>query len=229
MPRDRVDREALLSAARALDVCSVSDALDRLGLEGAVIGLVPLSVPHRLVGTAVTVQLARYRSDQPKPTRHLGTAAVEACGHGDVIVVSADGVADVAAWGGILSLGAKLNGAAGVVVDGAVRDVDEAVELELPIYGRAPVQRTARGRLLEADWNCQVTVAGVAVRPGDLVVADRSGVVFVSMDIAARVVEVATSIKVREDDMAAKIRAGRAISQVMSAEYEEMLQGENAS
>jgi 4-hydroxy-4-methyl-2-oxoglutarate aldolase len=208
-------------------VCSVSDALDRLGLEGAVIGLPPLSVPSRFAGTAITVQLARYSCDQPKPSRHLGTAAVEACGQGDVIVISADGVCDAAAWGGILSLGAKLNGAAGVVADGAVRDVDEAVELELPIYGRAPVQRTARGRLVEVDWNCQVTVAGIAVRPGDLVMADRSGVVFVSLDVAARVLDVATSIKVREDDMAAKVRAGCAISEVMNAKYEDMLRGEN--
>jgi 4-hydroxy-4-methyl-2-oxoglutarate aldolase len=206
LPADHLDAEALISTARALDVCSVSDALDRLGLEGAVIGLPPLSVPSRFAGTAITVQLARYSCDQPKPSRHLGTAAVEACGQGDVIVISADGVCDAAAWGGILSLGAKLNGAAGVVADGAVRDVDEAVELELPIYGRAPVQRTARGRLVEVD---------------------RSGVVCVSLDVAARVLDVATSIKVREDDMAAKVRAGCAISEVMNAKYEDMLRGEN--
>jgi 4-hydroxy-4-methyl-2-oxoglutarate aldolase len=228
VPCDRIDAEALVAAARALDACSVSDALDRLGLEGAVIGLRPLSVPPRLVGTAITVQLARYQPDQPKPGRHLGTAAVEACRPGDVIVVAADSVCDAAAWGGILSLGAKLNGAAGVVVDGAVRDVDEAVQLELPIYGRAPVQRTARGRLLEVDWDCRVNMAGVAVRSGDLVIADRSGVVFVSLDVAARVLDVAASIKLREDDMAAKVRAGSSISEVMNAQYENMLRGDTA-
>jgi 4-hydroxy-4-methyl-2-oxoglutarate aldolase len=213
-----------LRRAAALDVCCVSDALDQAGEPGAVLGIHSLSVPRRVAGPAVTVRLAPVDQLESAAGRHLGTAAVEAASPGDVIVVDAHGETSAASWGGILSLAAAHRSVSGVVVDGALRDVDEAVAYDLPVYARAAVQRTARGRLHEIDWNCPIDLAGVRVAPGDLVMGDRSGVVVVAARLLAKIIPAGERIKEREDAMAADVRAGRPVTEVMGASYESMLQ-----
>jgi 4-hydroxy-4-methyl-2-oxoglutarate aldolase len=217
----------------ALDSCACSDALDRLGLPGAALGLRPLTVPRRVAGTVITVELSpAAQAAQAAPSglsepgrgrRHLGTAAIEAARPGHVIVVAAGGRTGAAGWGGVLSLAASVRGVGGVIVDGACRDVDEAAGLGLPVYARAGVPLTARGRLAETAWNGPVEVCGVPVRPGDLVVADGSGVVFIPAARAGEVLAAAAEIAAREAAMADRIRAGEPVSRVMSADYEQML------
>lgn len=205
---------------RGFGSCLVSDAADRLGFIAAVPGIVPLSVPGTIAGRAVTVQLGEY--DGTAATRHLCTAAVDACKPGDVIVVAGNGRTDAASWGGLLSLGASLHEVAGVVIDGACRDVDEAVDLGLPVYARAPVSRTARGRIAEVDWSVPVTIGGVGVHPGDLIVADRSGVVVVPAGRLGEVHATARELAARENAIAAAVRAGTPMSQAMGASYENL-------
>jgi regulator of RNase E activity RraA len=218
----------LVARLAKLDTCSVSDALDKLGLPGAVIGLSPLTVRRRVAGRAVTVKLGAPMDGLPK--RHLGAGAVMAAEAGDVIVVEHRGRMDVSGWGGLLSRGAVAKGVAAVVVDGACRDLDESQELGLPIFARAAVPVTARGRVAEHGFNEPITVAGVAVRPGDLVLCDGSGVVFVAADKAEAVLAAAEAIYAREQLMAADIARGRPIGEVMGADYEDMLkQRERAS
>jgi regulator of RNase E activity RraA len=204
------------------DSCTVSDALDRLGLPGAVAGLAPLTLPgRRLAGRAMTVKLAAPIDGLPK--RHLGAGAVMAAEAGDIIVVEHRGRLDVSGWGGLLSRGAVKRGIAAVVIDGACRDVDESRDLGLPVFARAAVPVTARGRIAEHDFNCPITISGVAVSPGDWLVADGSGVVFVRADRLEAVIAVAEEILGRETLMARDIDAGTPIGDVMGASYEDML------
>jgi len=211
----------LVERLRALDTCSVSDALDKLGLAGAVVGLGPLTVRRRVAGPVVTVKLGVPMPDLPK--RHLGAGAVMAARTGDIIVVEHRGRADVSGWGGLLSRGAIHKGVAAVIIDGACRDVDESLELGLPVYARAAVPVTARGRVAEHAFNTPITICGLAVSPGDLVVADGSGVVFVPVASAEVVISTAEEIFHREQLMAAAIDRGQAIDEVMGAGYEDML------
>jgi len=205
-----------------LDTCALADALDTVGLTGVVTALPAVTVPSRISGRVMTVQLGPAAGAAPG-SRHIATAAIEAAAAGDVIVVAVGGRTDAPGWGGLLSLAAVTRGLSGVIVDGSCRDVDEARELGLPVYARACVPRTARGRLVETGWNQPVGIAGVPVAPGDLVVADASGVVFIPADRAAEVVAVAGQIAAREAAMARRVRAGEPVSQVMSADYETML------
>jgi 4-hydroxy-4-methyl-2-oxoglutarate aldolase len=218
----------LLARLAALDSCACSDAMDQLGLVGVARGLRALTVARRVTGPVVTVALgpvgaAATAGSAGAAARHLGTAAIEAAQPGDVIVVAARGRVDAAGWGGVLSLAATMRGVAGVIVDGACRDVDESATLDLPVYALAAVPATARGRQAEVGWNTTVDIAGVAVAPGDLVVADGSGVVFVSAGRAADVVTAAERIAAREAVLASRLRAGEPASAVLSADYEEML------
>jgi 4-hydroxy-4-methyl-2-oxoglutarate aldolase len=122
-----------------------------------------------------------------------------------------------------LSLAATLRGVAGVVADGACRDVDEAVDLELPVYARGVTPLTARGRQGEVAWDVPVPVAGVTVHPGDLVIADRSGVVFLPTEHAERVITAAEEVAAREQALSVRIKNGEPSAAVLSANYERML------
>jgi regulator of RNase E activity RraA len=187
-----------------LDTGAVSDALDRLGLPGTVTGIRCQTGVATIAGRVVTVRLGP--PDGTPSTRHLGTAAIDAAG-----------------WGGILSTAAKLRGVTGTIVDGACRDVDEARERGYPIFARAAVPLTARGRAVEKAFNEPITIAGVAVRPGDLVIADGSGVVFVAAARAEEILQTAEAIAAREAEMTRAVLAGRPVSEVMGANYESML------
>ncbi len=213
--------EALTARLAALDACALSDAIDRLGLPSAVTGLLPRSVRKRIAGRVRTVKLEAAKGRTA--ARHLCTAAIEAAAPGDVIVVEQRSGIDAAGWGGILSVGAKTKGVAGVIVDGPARDIDEATELGFPVYARAQTARTARGRIIEVSTGEPVTIGDVTVSPGDYVLADSSGVVFIPAAAIERVIGEAEKIAAREGLMAKAAAAGQPMSQVMGADYEKML------
>jgi regulator of RNase E activity RraA len=211
-----------LSRLAKLDTCAVSDALDRLGLKGAVLGIGQLWPGPRITGRCVTVKIKPAGLEQSK--QHLCTAAIAAASPADVIVVDNGGRLDVAAWGGLLSLAAKIKQVRGVIVDGAARDLDESRELAFPVYGRAAVQVTARGRIMQQSFNQEIACAGVQVHPGDLVIADASGAVFIPRAREAEVLAQAEALAGREAAMADAIRGGRSIVEVMETMgYETML------
>ncbi len=208
----------------ALDSCVVSDALDRLGLRQAVTGLAPMWACARIAGPVRTVELRRLGEGETAPAGpHLGTLAIEASTPGDVVVVAHQGRSDSAGWGGLLSTAAVVAGIRGVLVDGACRDVDEAAELRLPLYARSATSVTARGRTVEAASGGPVDVAGVSVNEGDLVLADRSGVVFVPHRAAEEVISLAEELADEEAKMQSALLGGVAVSAVLGRRYETLL------
>jgi regulator of RNase E activity RraA len=214
--------ETLAARLARLDTCGVSDALDRLGLQGAVLGLKPMWPCPRIAGQVITVRLRKAEPGEHAP-RHLGTAAIEAGGPGSVIVIEHHSRDDAAGWGGILSLAARLKGVEGVIVDGTCRDVDDSRDAGFPVYARAATPITARGRILEDSMGEPIQVGGLTVNPGDYVIADWSGAVFISASRADEVISTAESLAEREAQMAAAVRAGRSVVEVMGANYESML------
>ena len=212
----------IVSRLNKLDSCAVSDALDKLGMAGAVSGIHRYSTERRIAGRVLTVTLGIAGGAAGVP-RHLCTAAIEAAKPGDVIVVEQRTGLDAAAWGGNLSLGAQRQGISGVIVDGPARDIDDSRRLDFPVFAREHTARTARGRITEVATNEPVMIGEISVSPGDYVVADGSSVVFIAQSEISRVVEAAENIMQREEAMAEAIRAGQPISQVMGANYEHML------
>jgi len=207
---------------RRLDTCAVSDAQDKLGITGTVIGINSLYPVDRIAGRAVTVRL-KTKGPGEMTTRHLCTAAVVAADEGDIIVIDHRGRADAAGWGGILSTAAKTRGVAGVIIDGASRDIDEAQGLGLPLFARSRTPLTARNRIIEESTNEQIEIASVTVRPGDYVIADNSGIVVIPSDRVAEVIPEAETIVAREAAMAKDVMAGKSVVEVMGTNYEKML------
>lgn len=212
----------VLERLGALDTCAVSDALDRHGIRGVLTGLRPLAADRPFAGRAVTVRLGPPADGGTAPGRHLGTAAVEAAGPGQVIVVAHQGRTDCAGWGGLLSRASAARGVEGVVVDGAARDLTEAAEAGLPVHAATATPVTARTRAVEHAWGEPVELCEVTVRPGDLVLADAGGIAVIPQERSEEVLATAERIAATEAVMAEAIDAGTPVSSVMGATYEEL-------
>ena len=140
---------------------------------------------------------------------------IAGAGPNDVIVVANGGRTDVSSWGGIVSVGAAVRSVRGVITDGACRDVGQARELGFPVFARAQVPVTARGRLRQKSAGEPILVGDVTVRPGDVVMADEGGVVVVPRERATEVLDAAQRLAERETAIEAEVRAGVPLPQAM--------------
>ena len=205
------------------DTGTISDALESLGLYGALPGITPLTIPRTVVGSASTVQLG---SDDGTPSsRHLCAGAIDSSGATSVIVV-AGGRLDCGGWGGLLSRSAVRRGIRGVIVDGFSRDIDEAIDLGCPEFARGTTPVTARGRQREISSGDPVRIGDVPISQGDIVVADRTGVVIVPRSRTDDVLAAAGWIADKEKALAERIDAGEPTERVMGGQYESMLHAE---
>jgi 4-hydroxy-4-methyl-2-oxoglutarate aldolase len=209
-----------------LDACAVSDALDQMGLPPSVTGLLALSVRRRVSGRVTTVKLSAGEPPSGALPRHLGTAAIDACAPGAVIVVEQRTGIECAGWGGILSNAARGRGVSGVIIDGLARDVDEAAEIGFPVYARGATARTARGRIRESETGGIISVGDIIVKDGDYVVVDSSGAAFIPGDRVANVLTAAERIATKEGVMTKSVLDGARVSDVMGANYENLLAAE---
>jgi regulator of RNase E activity RraA len=213
--RDRFER---------LATTNISDALDVLDINGSTYGIRPIwEGAAKIVGQAVTVKMTAAGAIKSK--NHLGVKAIHLAEEGDVVVVDNGGRLDTSCWGGVLTVGAKAKGLSGVVIDGACRDVDEYIDEEFSVYARGAVVSTARGRIMEEATNVLIQFGGVQVSPGDIVVADRSGVVIVPVARMEEVLKKSEELLQKEEAMINDIRLGMSILEVDNKySYEKMLE-----
>ncbi|MEO0031717.1 MAG: hypothetical protein RIS94_1475 [Pseudomonadota bacterium] len=214
--------EQTLARLVAIDTCALSDALDKLGLSGQATGLRRESGEGRVAGVATTVLLDDGAPPEGPP-RHLCTTAIERSGAHSVIVVEQRTGVEAGCWGGLLTRGAIAAGVRGVVADGPVRDIDEARELDFPIFTNRLTCLTARGRVVERATDVPVRIGDATVHPGDFIVADGSAVIVIRPETVERVLEAAEMIVAREARMIAEIARGTAMGTVLGGNYEHML------
>ena len=207
----------------ALSTTNIADALDALSLKGATYGIRPMwEKAAKITGRAVTVKLTA--AGLTKGKNHLGVMAIEAAQSGDVIVIDNGGRLDTSCWGGILANGAKMKKVSGLVVDGAVRDLDDIIDADFSTYARGTVVSTARGRIMEESTQQMISFGGVQVRPGDVVFGDRSGVVIIPQEKLDEVLVKAEEFFKKEESMIKDILAGQSMLEVDNKHsYETML------
>jgi 4-hydroxy-4-methyl-2-oxoglutarate aldolase len=190
-----------------VSTCNISDALDRLGIEGAPQGVLPVYPSIKIAGPAATLKLVP--AGQAPESTVLGTLrAIVKGGAGSVLVIDASENPKVNAYGGVAGATSKHNGLVGCVTDGVVRDVDEYKQYHMPVYARGIAQQSVRGRSSCAGYGIAVKLGGVTVRPGDFIVADMNGTVVVPQERIAEVLAFAQKVKATEDSVIAAIRAG---------------------
>jgi len=202
---------AIVEGFRTVAIASVADALDRAtGRRGYMAhGIRNRINARRLVGPAVTVLHAPTREVLP-PQAALD--AIDESPAGSVICIAMAGDPDVAVWGGLMSAGAFARGHAGAVLDAGVRDLGEIRrDYDLPIFARCVSPGTTLGRTRTIASGIPVTVGGLLVSPGDIIVGDEDGVCVVPPDAAAEVLRLAQEIDAREAEQAKLIVAARSL------------------
>lgn len=188
---------------------NVSDAMTALKIRGTTRGIRPIweGCP-KICGEAITIKMGPVGVTEAETT-HLGVLnAMKAGKPGSVVVVDHGGRTDISAFGGIMGNTAQVYGMSGVVVDGVCRDIDEYVEIKLPMYSRGATVETSRGKTQSYLINQMIQFGGVQVRPGDIVLADRSGVVIVPQERFEEVLAKAEELESNESRMIQEIRSG---------------------
>jgi regulator of RNase E activity RraA len=185
---------ALVAELRVVSGLSAaaSDALDALGLRLSVAAsaIGPLGSPLAVVGRAITLRYlpARTVAPGPEPLGRLAHRTLfDLAEPGDVVVISAPPRIDASVMGGEALAAGRAAGIAAVVVDGAVRDIDELLAVDVPVWAARWTTMTGRGRLEAAEINGPVEIGGVQVLAGDVVIADASGVAFVPAERFAEI------------------------------------------
>jgi 3-hexulose-6-phosphate synthase / 6-phospho-3-hexuloisomerase len=204
----------ILAAFANLATPTIANALDDVGFAGVMEGLTQIVPGTRCVGCAVTVrEVTGRRGDFTSAEFKVGQI-IDAAGPANVIVADNGGHC-VSTWGGLATLAAKLKGIAGLVVDGGVRDREEMLEHAFPVFTRHMTPLTGRSRLSVTAINETASCGGVRVRPGDVIVADGSGVACVPAEHAAEVVKLAARYASDDEAAAAELRKGLTFSQAM--------------
>ena len=206
-----------------LSTTNVADVEDALGIKGATYGVRPMRESWgKVVGRAITIKMCA--AGETKNKHHLGMTAISLAEPGDIIIVDNGGRLDTSCWGGILANSAKAKGVKAVIIDGACRDLDDCIDIDFPVYARGTVVWTARGRIMEQSTNEMIQFGGVQVRPGDVVMGDRSGVVVVPWERVEEVLDKAEGLYEKEEQMIKEIlESGDVLSVDNKFGYEKML------
>lgn len=201
-------RDPLIRSYMALSTPNVSDALDRLGIHGAPLGILPLwPAAPKLVGRALTMKLVPV--DQGSASPVLGTLEAIMVGQpGDVLVIDQGGRQDVNSLGGVATFTAARQGLIGSVIDGVTRDVDDMQAMGFGVYGKGIIQQSIRNRCAFAGHSLPVQLSGVSVSPGDLIVADENGVTVVPGSQISEVLKIAQEFAEIEERVKDAIASG---------------------
>ncbi len=211
MSQPSVISPEVIRGFRGITTASVADALWALGVSGHMSHEIKPFMKVKIVGPAVTVR-EEPTTEKVPPSHAL--ELIDNSAPGSVIVIAIDGFRDVAVWGGLMTAGAVANGLEGAVLDGAVRDVEEIErDFGFPVFSRSVCPSTTVGRFKTVAANVPVSVGGVTVNPGDLIVGDRDGVIVVPSGMAEAVLKGAQEIEDREREQTRLIRESKSILQ----------------
>jgi 4-hydroxy-4-methyl-2-oxoglutarate aldolase len=209
MTKKSVISKKIIQAFRPITTASVADALWELGVAGHMSHEIKPIFKAKIVGPALTVK-EEPTTERLPPSHAL--ELIDTCLPGSVIVIAIDGFRNVAVWGGLMTAGAFVNGLEGAVLDGGVRDVEEIErDFGFPIFSRSICPATTVGRFKTVASNVPVTVGGVTVNPGDLIVGDRDGVVVVPAALVEKVLKGAQDIEEREREQTRLIRETKSL------------------
>jgi 4-hydroxy-4-methyl-2-oxoglutarate aldolase len=211
--------DPLLAAFANATVASVSDAVDQIvGKRGYLAHDMRPYVAGAFVGRAATALVKPAPPEKATPALAVqhSVEMIDSANPGDVGVIVMEGTLDVAAIGGLMGTAAKARGMAGMVLDGAVRDVAELRALNLPTYARSVSPATAVSRYASVAKQIPVECAGVTIHPGDIIVAGEDGVVVVPKDRAKDVLQRSQEIDQREIKMVPFIKQERSLTKAIA-------------
>jgi len=211
-----MDTAELLRRCMTIGTSTWSDSLDQCGISGVVRGLVQRSGRGRFAGFAVTArERAGALGSYPRAEFGVGKmiAAIEP---GNVLMADVGG-ADVSTFGGLAALATQKRGAAGVVIDGGCRDVEEIRATGVWLASRSVTPTTGKTRLKLEALGEAVMIGGIPVKPGDLVAGDDTGIVVVPRGDLERVIDAAERMRATDAALERALHAGKSFSEAAAA------------
>jgi 3-hexulose-6-phosphate synthase/6-phospho-3-hexuloisomerase len=195
--------EEIRSLLLQVSAPNVTDAMHR---KGAMSGIVSICGNVKMVGRAVTVQTVA--GDWAKPVE-----AIDVARKNEVIVINNDGALHIAPWGELATLSCVKKGISGVVIDGAVRDVDDIRTMKFPLFAKAVVPNAGEPKGF-GEINAEIQCGAQYVRPGDWIIGDESGVVVIPAERAYEIARRALEVRKNEERIREEIRRGSTLAEV---------------
>jgi 4-hydroxy-4-methyl-2-oxoglutarate aldolase len=199
-----VTREQLETLKR-LGAATIHEAQGQKGAVASV--LRPLDPSVRLAGPALTVDcrpcdnlIIHYALTKAKP--------------GHVLVIDAKGFLEAGPWGDVLTVAAQKLGIAGLVIDGSVRDADTIIDMKFPVFCRGlSIKGTAKNQ--PGKVGVPIVLGGVDVRPDDIVIGDRDGLVVVAAEDVAEVIRLSEERQKKEDMVRQELENGKSTVELL--------------
>jgi 3-hexulose-6-phosphate synthase / 6-phospho-3-hexuloisomerase len=204
VPKKKNTDEEIRSLLMLVSAPNVTDAMHR---KGSMTGVFSLCGNVKMVGRAVTVQT--FAGDWAKPVE-----AIDIANKGEVLVINNDGGIHIAPWGELATLSCVNKGIAGIVIDGAVRDVDDIRVMKYPVFAKAIVPNAGEPKGM-GEINAEIQCCGQSVKPGDWIIGDESGVVVIPAERAFEIARRALEVRKTEERIREEIRNGSTLSQVV--------------
>jgi regulator of RNase E activity RraA len=208
-----------IERAARLDTATLSDALDRLGINGQCSKIAPCDSSFRMCGRAYTILYGPAGT----PPGTVGDY-IDEVPTGSVIVLDNGGRDNATVWGDILTEIAHRRGIAGTVIDGICRDVSLCLKLGYPVFSRGHWMRTGKDRVQVEATNVAVNIGDARVMPGDLMRGDADGVVVIPREHEEKVLSAAEEIEAAEDRIRSAVRAGTRLDEARKANRYHQLQ-----
>jgi len=211
-----ISNEELMRRCAPIATSTWADALDVLGIHGVVEGITLRAGQGRVIGTAVTARHVCGRLGDFDRSQFAVGKLVAATGPGKILMVDVGGNA-VSTFGGIASTAASLRKATAVIIDGACRDVDEIRATGLWMASRHVTPLTGKGRLRLVEMGGTVSIGGVTVKQGDLVVGDDTGIVVIPQSRIHDALAAAESALAVDDAVLAGVKSGKTFAEAAAA------------
>ncbi len=199
----KYDTTQLSQAFMRVSTPNISDAMHK---QGALQGIRPIAMGFHMVGRALTVQT--IDGDWAKPIE-----AIDKAEKGWVLVIDVK-KGKTAVWGELATWSAKLKGVAGVVIDGAVRDYDDLIEIKFPIFSRYIVPNAGEPKGF-GEIGAEILCGSQTIRTGDWIIGDDSGVVVVPQEIAQEIANRAVDVREQENRIREEIKSGGSLGSVL--------------
>jgi regulator of RNase E activity RraA len=199
---------SIIQAFKELDTTSVSDALDRLGIAGGLLGIKPVVTGTVICGQAFTVHYVPCGNVKGTVGDFLDDVEP-----GQVVVIDNSGREYCTVWGDLMSITATRMGIAGTVIDGVCRDIPAIKKIKYPIFTKGTYMVTGKDRVFVDAINIPVSVSGVQVKAGDIILGDETGVLVVPMERVEEVLKTSQEIAQKEAVIEEAVKNGSTLKE----------------
>ena len=200
--------EQIIERLGRLDVASVSDAMDKIGIPCGMLGIHAVVPGKHICGRAFTVHYVPNGVVKGNVGDFLDDVQP-----GQVVVIDNGGRLYCTVWGDIMTFVATRKGIAGTVIDGVCRDIPGILENDYPIFTKSTYMVTGKDRVTVDYVNKPVAISGVQVCPNDIILADDTGAVCIPDAVAEKVADIAESIEKTEQAIIAEVKNGSTLKE----------------